>query len=361
MKIVFLGLSVTSSWGNGHATTYRGLVRALVAAGHEVLFLERDVPWYAANRDLPRLPWGRAALYGSLEELRECHGDAVASADLVMVGSYVPDGIAVGDWVLSQACGVKAFYDIDTPVTVGALERGQCAYLASSQVGRYDLYLSFTAGPTLARLEQKLGARRARPLYCAFDPEAYFPEACEPAWDLGYLGTYSACRQPALERLMLEPARLAPALRMVVAGSQYPEGLPWPGNVARIEHLPPAGHRRFYCSQRFTLSATRAEMVTAGWSPSVRLFEAAACGTPVISDPWPGLEDCFEPGKEVLVSWGPVDTLRLLREFGPEERARLAEGARARALAQHTAAHRAEALLGYVREVEAGRRIRAHP
>jgi spore maturation protein CgeB len=361
VKVVFLGLSITSSVYNGHASTYRGLVRALAAAGHEVLFLERDVPSYAADRDLPPLPLGRAALYGSLEELRECHGDAVASADLVVVGSRVPEGIAVGDWVLSQACGVKAFYDLDTPVTVGALERGQCADLAPSQVGRYDLYLSPTAGPALAKLERKLGARRVRPLYCAFDPEAYFPEACEPVWALGYLGAYSACRQPELERLMLEPARQSPELRMVVAGSGYPEGLPWPGNVARIEHLSPAAHRRFYCAQRFTLDATGAQRLTSGGSPSARLFEAAACGTPVISDPWPGLEDCFEPGREVLVSRGPEDTLRLLRDFGPEERARLAERARTRALAQHTAAHRAEALLGYVREAEAGHRVRAHP
>jgi spore maturation protein CgeB len=361
VRLVFLGRSITSSWGNGHATTYRGLVRALVAAGHEVLFLERDVPGAAANRDLPRLPWGRSALYGSLEELRECHGDAVASADLVVVGSCVPDGIRVGDWVLSQACGAKAFYDLDTPVTLGALGRGNCASLSPLQVGRYDLYLSCTAGPTLARLERKLGARRARPLYRAFDPEAYFPENSEPAWDLGYLGTYSACRQPALERLMLEPARREPGLRMVVAGARYPEGIAWPGNVARIEHLSAAAHRRFYCSQRFTLNATRAERFTAGWTPSVRLFEAAACGTPVISEPWPGLEDCFQPGSEVLVSGRPEDTLQFLRAFGPEERMRLAERARARALAQHTAGHRAEALLGYVREVESGRRARAHP
>jgi spore maturation protein CgeB len=355
VKIVFLGRFITSARCGGHATTYRGLIRALTAAGHGVLFLERDEPRHAANRDLPHLPWGRLALYGSLDELRECHGDAVASADLVVVGSNVPDGVAVGDWVLSHAPGVKAFYDLDLPLTLESLERGQCAYLTAAQVRRYDVYLSSCGGAMLERWEHTLGARRARPLYGAFEPDAFFPEAFEPAWDLGYLGTYSASTLPELERLMLEPARQEPGLRMVLAGAQYPEGLAWPRNVARIEHLAPAAHRRFYCAQRFTLDVTCAET-----APSARLFEAAACGTPVIAHPWPGLEDCFRPGTEVLISRGPEDTVRLLRDVGPDERARLAERARARAVAEHTTAHRAERLLGYVREVESGRRARAH-
>ena len=344
MRIVFLGLSITSSWGNGHATNYRALVRELTRRGHEVLFCERDVPWYAAARDLPEPPWGRTSLYGSVEELTERHGEDVAGADLVVVGSYVPDGIAVCEWVLDRAGGAVAFYDIDTPVTLGKLRRGECEYLAAEQVRRFDLYLSFTGGPTLQILERELGARRAIAFYCLVDPEAYRPVAAEVRWDLGYLGTYSEDRQPLLERLLIEPARRAPRLRFVVAGPQYPEEIEWPANVERIEHLAPEEHPAFYAAQRFSLNVTRAEMREAGWSPSVRLFEAAACETPVISDRWDGLERIFAADEEILIAETSDDVLDFLAEAGERERAEIAARARQRVLAEHTAGQRCRLL-----------------
>lgn len=344
MNLVFLGLSITSSWGNGHATTYRGLVRELSERGHQVLFLERDVPWYAANRDLPRPPYGRTELYADLVDLRSRFTGEVRSADFVLVGSYVPEGIAVGEWVTRTAQGATGFYDIDTPVTLARLEGGSAEYLSRSLLRRYDLYFSFTGGPTLERLERRFGARRARALYCSFDPNVYYPERVRLRWDLGYLGTYSACRQKPLERLMLDPARKWREARMVVAGPQYPNEIVWPPNVERIDHLPPPAHRRFYCAQRFTLNVTRADMVAAGYSPSVRLFEAAACGTPIISDWWEGLDTLFEPGTEILVSRSAEQTLRYLRDLSEEERVAIGQRARGRVLSEHTAAHRAEEL-----------------
>ena len=344
MKIVILGLSITSSWGNGHATNYRGLVRALTARGHDVLFLERDVPWYAAHRDLPRPPWGATALYASLDELREDHAAAVRDADAVIVGSYVPDGIAVGEWVVATARGVPAFYDIDTPVTLAALDRGECAYLTRELIAAYRLYLSFTGGPTLSRIEDELGSPQARAFHCLVDPDAY-PVLHEPLrWDLGYLGTYSDDRQPALERLLLEPARRDRGLRCVVAGPQYPDAIDWPPNVERIEHLAPADHPAFYAAQRFTVNVTRADMVAAGWSPSVRLFEAAACAVPVISDAWDGLETFFEPGSEILISGETDDVLRALAEIDEPARRAIGRRARGRVLAEHTADTRAAQL-----------------
>ncbi|MBV9123974.1 MAG: glycosyltransferase [Planctomycetes bacterium] len=343
-----LGLSITSSWGNGHATTYRGLVRELSGRGHEVLFLERDVPWYSANRDLPCPPYGRTELYENLEDLRERFRPEVRHADFVMVGSYLPQGVAVGEWVLKTTRGVTAFYDIDTPVTLAKLARGEEEYLSATLLGRYDLYLSFTGGPTLRYLEECLGARMARALYCSCDPHLYYPEPAPPCWDLGYLGTYSQDRQPALERLMLEPARCWPAGQFVAAGPQYPEDITWPANVERIEHLAPPEHRGFYNRQRYTLNITRANMVQAGYSPSVRLFEAAACGTPIISDCWPGLEEFFRPESEILLARSPEETLHYLREWPEERRVEVGRRARARTLAEHTAAHRARELEGYI-------------
>lgn len=348
MRLVVLGLSITSSWGNGHATTYRGLLREFAARGHEVLFLERDVPWYASNRDLPRPPYCRTELYEDLDELKGRWAEEVRGADSVIVGSYVPEGVAVGEWVTATAGGVTAFYDIDTPVTLAKLERGDYEYLSPELIPRYGRYLSFTGGPTLRRLERELGSPRALPLYCSFDPELYFPEGAEQRWDLGYMGTYSDDRQPPLDLLLKEPARRWRDGRFVVAGPQYPSRLEWPANVERIDHLPPSEHRAFYNRQRFTLNITRADMIRAGYSPSVRLFEAAACGMPIVSDWWDGLDAFFRPGEEILIARAPEDTLAALRELPEDERLRIGENARRRVLREHTAAHRAEELEGYL-------------
>jgi spore maturation protein CgeB len=351
MNIVILGLSITSSWGNGHATTFRGLVRELHARGHDILFLERDVPWYASSRDLPHPDYCQAELYASLDELRARFAEPVRAADLVIVGSYVPEGVAVGDWVVQTAQGVKAFYDIDTPVTLAKLARHDYEYLHPRLIPQYDLYLSFTGGPTLNLLETEYGSPRARPLYCSFDPALYYPEPQPARWDLGYLGTYSDDRQPPLEQLMLDAARQWPAGRFVVAGPQYPATVQWPANTEHMQHLPPAAHRAFYNQQRFAQNITRADMIRAGYSPSVRLFEAAACGTPIISDYWPGLDSLFEFGTEILVAHSAADTLRYLRELPEAERRAIGERARQKVLAHHTAAHRAQELESYAQEL----------
>ncbi len=351
MKIVVLGLSLSSSWGNGHATTYRGLLLELALRGHEIHFLERDVPWFADNRDLTELPGVHLHFYASLDELEDRHLCDVRNADAVIVGSYVPDGIEVGNLVLENATGVTAFYDIDTPVTLAALRRGQTDYLSAGQIARYRVYLSFTGGPTLQELERRWHSPAARPLYCAVDPRAYYRESnVSPSWDLGYLGTYSSDRQPSLERLLLEPARRSSTHRFIVAGPQYPSAIAWPANVERIEHLPPAEHRRFYNRQRFTLNLTRADMIAAGWSPSVRLFEAAACGTPIVSDYWPGLENFFTPGHEILLAHSASEVDRILRDLSPSVAAELGRAAQRRVLAQHTAAHRAMELEAHLME-----------
>jgi spore maturation protein CgeB len=352
VTIVFCGLSITSSWGNGHATNYRALVRELSGRGHDVLFLERDKPWYAAHRDLPEPPGGRTALYGSLEELDEYAAD-IAAAELVVIGSYVPEGVAVAEWVFDHAEGAVAFYDIDTPITLGKLRGGDAGYLSPDLVGRFDLYLSFTGGPTLRVLEEEFGARRAIAFYCLVDPESYRPLQEAPYWDLGYLGTYSDDRQPILERLLIGPARRLGDRDFTVAGPQYPEEIEWPENIERIEHVAPANHPGFYASQRFTLNVTRAQMREAGWSPSVRLFEAAACAVPVITDRWDGLEQIFTPGEEILVADSPDDVIHHLTEIGEDKRLAIGERARARVLAEHTAERRCEQLEAEVAEVVA--------
>lgn len=353
MKLVVLGLSLSSSWGNGHATTYRALLRAFAERGHEVLFLERDVPWYASQRDLPKPDFCRFALYADLAELQRRWRAEVAEADAVIVGSYVPQGVPVGRWVQETARGVTAFYDIDTPVTLAKLAAGDFEYLSPELIPGYGVYLSFTGGPTLRRIEQAYGSPAARALYCSVDAEAYKPLPAPRRWDLSYLGTYSPDRQPTLERLLLEPARRAPELRFCVAGPQYPADITWPANVERLEHVPPADHPAFYAASRYTLNVTRADMIAAGYSPSVRLFEAAACASPIVSDVWDGLETLFEPGREIVLAERPEQVLGLLRGADEAARQAMAEAARRRILAEHTARHRAGELESHLAEAAA--------
>ena len=347
MKLVVLGLTLSSSWGNGHATTFRALLRAFARRGHEILFLERDVPWYRNNRDIADPDYCRLELYGSVEGLDEWIGE-IREADAVIVGSYVPQGVEVGRFVQQHARGVVAFYDIDTPVTLAKLGRGDFEYLSPEIIPGYDVYLSFTGGPTLDLLESRYGSPAARALYCSVDPEAYPPLDLRKRWDLTYLGTYSDDRQPTLERLLIEPARRLPHLKFAVAGPQYPAAIDWPSNVERIEHLPPAQHAGFYVASKFTLNVTRADMIEAGWSPSVRLFEAASCATPVISDRWSGIESLLRPDREIILADTSEDVIDLLtRNSDPSA---IGSAARERILAGHTSDHRASELERHILE-----------
>ncbi len=341
LQCVFLGLSITSTWGNGHATTYRGLLKELSKRGHSVTFLERDVPWYSSNREFSTVPYCTINLYTSLDELKQRFEKLIREADVVVVGSYVPQGIAVGHWITAAARGVTAFYDIDTPVTLASLKENRCDYVSYDLFRKYQLYLSFTGGPTLQYIERKLGSPCARALYCSVDPSLYFPEPQPASWRLGYLGTYAPDRQPALDELLISVARQSPEESFAVAGPQYPAEIDWPQNIERIEHLPARDHRNFYNSQRFTLNITRRDMVRAGYSPSVRLFEAAACGVPIVTDEWPGLETFFKLRTEIIPVRTAQEVLAHLR-MSEDQRLAIGEKARRRVLRFHTAAVRAE-------------------
>jgi spore maturation protein CgeB len=359
LKIVIFGLSITSAWGNGHATTFRSLVRSLHARGHRILFFEKDLEWYASNRDLPDPPFCQMRIFEEWEEVLPAVRREMADCDVAVVGSYFPQGIRAIDEVLDSPAAVKAFYDIDTPVTVAQLrDSGTTDYLRGEQIPGFDLYFSFTGGPMLRELETNFGARRAVPLYCSVDADEYrvWPVHKRYQSDMSYMGTYAPDRQPKIEELFCEPARRLPQHRFILAGPQYPRELRWPANVRRIHHLNPRWHARFYSSSRLTLNVTRRAMIQAGYSPSVRLFEAAACAATMVSDNWPGLDEFFVPGKEILVPCGSDDVVRYLAEAEEAELRRIGKRAQERVLAEHTAEHRAEQFEQYVSSVKAGRR-----
>ena len=347
MKLVIFGLTITSSWGNGHATLWRGLCRALIRRGHDVTFFERDVPYYAGARDLHELPGGTLRLYPAWEEIRDVAEREIADADVAIVTSYCADGLDATELVLSSAAPVRAFYDLDTPVTLDALRTGEpVSYIGPRGLGDFDLVLSYTGGGALDELRTRLGARRVAPLYGHVDPEIHapVPPSEHYAADLSYLGTYAADRQATLETLFIEPARRLPEHRFMIGGAQYPSDFPWVPNIFFRRHLPPDLHPAFYCSSRVTLNVTRRAMAEMGYCPSGRLFEAAACGAPVLSDAWPGLDEFFTPGSEVLVARTSGDSVAAAGT-GDAELARLGRAARERALTDHTAVRRAGELI----------------
>jgi len=350
MKLVIFGLSVSSSWGNGHATLWRGLIRALARSGHNVVFYERDVPYYAQHRDLPRLSEGELRLYRSWDEVwRQASAD-LDSADVGMVTSYCPDGCAAADLILSSATAVKLFYDLDTPVTLVRLRNGEpVPYIPEAGLAGFDLVLSYTGGTALAELRQRLGARRVAPLYGSVDPAIHFPvpPSDHHRADLSYLGTYAQDRQEALVRLFVEPARRLPTRRFLIGGAQYPAGFPWSDNIYFVRHLPPSEHPAFYCSSRLTLNVTRSPMAEMGYCPSGRLFEAAACAAPVLTDSWDGLRDFFEPGFEILMAQSGEDVTAAL-ELSDQDLRRIGQAARERVLAEHTADRRASQLVSAI-------------
>jgi spore maturation protein CgeB len=353
MKLVIFGLTISSSWGNGHATLWRGLCRALARQGHRVVFFERDVPYYADNRDLWEIPGGELILYRSWEEVLPAARRHAAEADVAMVTSYCPDGIAASEVVLDSPAPARVFYDLDTPVTLDALRSGApVAYIGERGLADFDLVLSYTGGAALDQLRTTLGARRVAPLYGHVDPEVHrpVPPLEGPRADLSYLGTYAADRQGAVEALLLEPARRLPERRFLIGGAQYPADFPWTPNLFFMQHLPPAQHPAFFCSSRLTLNATRRAMAEMGYCPSGRLFEAAACGVPILSDTWAGLDEFFQPGTEILTAATTDDALAALA-LGDDERARIARAARERTLEEHTSARRAEELVRRVEEV----------
>jgi spore maturation protein CgeB len=346
MKFVVFGLTISSTWGNGHGTLWRGLAKALARAGHALVFLERDVPYYADTRDYFDIPRGRLVLYRDWEDVRGEARAELRDADVAMVTSYCPDGIAAAELVL-DARATRVFYDLDTPVTLLRLAHGESLpYIGARGLRDFDLVLSYAGGGALDALADRLAARRVAPLYGHVDPDVHRPAVAQTHYraDLSYLGTYSADRQRGVERLLIEPARSRPHARFLIGGAQYPQNFPWTSNIYFVRHLPPIEHPAFFCSSRLTLNVTRAAMAEMGWCPSGRLFEAAACGTPVLSDTWDGLDAFFAPGQEILPAATTEDALAAV-DLTDAELLRIGRAARERALAEHTSEHRATELM----------------
>ncbi|MGI4828019.1 MAG: CgeB family protein, partial [Janthinobacterium lividum] len=302
---------------------------------------------------------GSLRLYRSFEEIRAEAKRVLQEADLALVTSYCPDGPEASELVLECANGVRAFYDMDTPVTLDSLETGaEVGYLPEQGLSGFDLVLSFTGGRALEELRSRLGARVVAPLYGSVNPLAHHPvEAVEGfRAELSYLGTYAEDRQATLERLFIQPAQQRPERRFLIGGAQYPESFPWTENIFFTGHLEPAQHPAFFCSGRATLNVTRRAMAEYGFCPSGRLFEAAACGVPLFTDGWEGLDEFFTPGTEILRVDTAEEVLNTL-SLSDTELGQVAAAARERVLREHTADCRVRDLERILEQV----RSRAEP
>jgi spore maturation protein CgeB len=346
VKITIFGLTISSSWGNGHATPYRAILKALKRLGHQVDFYERDLPYYARHRDFHRLDSGELHLYSDWDSIRLSALAQAAESDAVICASFCPEGARIVDEILQLNNPLKVFYDLDTPVTIAALEHGEVEYLRREQIPNFDLYLSFTGGRTLEELTNNWGARLAVPLYGCVDPEVHSRVDVPPqfACDLSYMGTYAADRQHKLDALFLQPARGLTSKTFVLAGSLYPWDWQWPPNVKRFEHVSASDHSALYSSSRLTLNITRNDMARWGYCPSGRFFEAAACGTPIVTDWFEGLDHFFDPESELLVASSAEDVISALR-LPNSELAEIAARARERTLGEHSGERRARELV----------------
>jgi spore maturation protein CgeB len=357
VKIVIFGLTLSSSWGNGHATLWRGLIAALGTRGHDIVFFEKDASYYAAHRDFTSFPSAELVLYRDWAAVSSTAMRQVAGADATIITSYCPDANSAAHLSFDAAPGaLHVFYDLDTPVTLARVNAGeQVEYLPTGGLRNFDLVLSYTGGDALDCLKTLLGARRVAPLYGHVDPLTHHPVAGDPQRraDLSYLGTYAYDRQIKLERLFIEPARRRPHNCFVLGGSGYPDSFPWTENLWFIRHVPPDRHPWFFCSSRLTLNVTRAEMAAMGYCPSGRLFEAAACGTALLSDSWEGLDRFLRPGEEILVANTTEEALDALG-YSDEELARIARAGRERVLAEHTSVQRSQELIALLEDQSCG-------
>jgi spore maturation protein CgeB len=362
MKITIFGLTISSSWGNGHATLWRGLCKALARMGHKVVFFERDVPYYANHRDARSFDDIDLVLYASWDGIEHRAWRELATTDAAIVTSYCPDALAASECIFDSTRPLSVFYDLDTPVTLSQIRSGlSVPYIGPRGLRDYDMVLSYTGGSALEQLRRQLGAKRTRPLYGHVDPELHHRVARKERFQshLSYLGTYAADRQAAVDELFVEPARARSNCGFLVGGAQFPATMQWPSNVRSIEHVPPAEHAAFFSSSMLTLNVTRAAMAQMGWCPSGRLFEAAACGATLISDTWDGLHEFYSPNKEILLANTHDEVLAALDRDEAEIR-RIGTAAYERTLDEHTCHHRARVLVHALEDARSLQRLDIH-
>lgn len=348
MNIAFFASSLVSAYWNGAATYYRGMVRALHERGHQVTFYEPDAFGRQQHRDMDDPPWARVVVYSAETEAEVLRTvEQARGADLVVKAS----GVGVHDALLEKAVldlqgpgTLVAFWDVDAPATLDRMH-GDAADPLRALVPRYDLVLTYGGGEPVRSAYLGLGARECVPIYNALDPATHHPVKPDARFegDLGFLGNRLPDREARVEQFFLHAAERLPQRRFLLGGSGW-QDKPMPANVNYLGHVYTADHNAFNCTPRAVLNISRESMARYGFSPATRVFEAAGAAACLITDAWEGLEQFFEPGREMLVARDGDEVAAHVEALDADSARRVGQAAYARVLAEHTYAHRAAQL-----------------
>ncbi len=362
MKIAFYGSSLLSSYWNGAATYYRGMLSALARHGHAITFYEPDAYDRQANRDIESPNYAKVVVYPATDEaVRRVIAEASA-ADVVVKASGVgvfDDLLVEGVAAAAHAHAVAIFWDVDAPASLAEMQR-QPDHPIRVSLPRYDMVLTYGGGPPVIEAYEALGARRCVPVYNALDPTMHFRVAPEPrfACDLVFLGNRLPDREARVEHFFLEPAAATPDRDFLIGGSGWGDKA-MPPNLRSLGHVSTRDHNALNSSARAVLNISRESMAATGYSPATRVFEAVGAAACLITDAWVGLELFLKPDEEVLVARDGADVARHLAALTADRARRIGEAARRRVLAEHTYARRAAEVDALLREASARKRARA--
>lgn len=341
MRIAFFGSSLVSSWWNGAATYYRGIIRGLDWLGHDVTFYEPIAYERQEHRDIDDPPWARVVVYAAETE-RQVRGVVADAADADVV--VKTSGVGVFDDVLEDAVaelpGTRLLWDVDAPATLARLHADPADPLRAL-LPAYDRVLCYGGGQPVVDAYRALGARDCTLVYNALDPITHHPVAVDSTEaDLALLANRLPDREERIDEFFFRAAALLPDRRFLLGGNGW-DDKPMPPNVRWVGHVGTEDHNRFNCSAVAVLNVTRESMAANGWSPATRVFEAAGAGACLVTDDWLGIEEFLEPGTEVLVAGDGHDVADHLRELRSGAARAIGERARRRVLAEHTYDHRA--------------------
>lgn len=344
LRIAFFASSLVSAYWNGAATYYRGMVRALHRLGHRITFYEPDAYNRQAHRDIDDPEWATVVVYPATEEGVFRSLESAKGADLVIKAS----GVGVFDELLEaevlrlKGPGTRViFWDVDAPATLERIAADP-ADPFRALVPRYDLILTYGGGDPITRAYRDFGARGCIPIYNALDPDTHHPVPPEARLrcDLSFLGNRLPDRERRVEEFFLGVAEKMPRRGFILAGSGWDDKYR-PDNVRYLGHLWTREHNAFNCSPMAVLNVSRDGMARNGYSPATRVFEAAGAGACMITDRWEGIEQFFEPEREICVAADGDQVAEILEQLTPSLAAAIGTRALARVRAQHTYAHRA--------------------
>jgi spore maturation protein CgeB len=362
VKIAFHASSLLSSYWNGAATYYRGLLSALARHGHAIAFYEPDAYGRQQHRDIDPPDWARVVVWPADEASAAAVIAEAADADVVVKASGVgvfDDLLLDGLLRVARPDAIRIFWDVDAPATLAEM-RGAPDHPVRRALPDLDLVLTYGGGPPVVAAYRALGARACVPVYNALDPATHFPTPADPAFatDLSFLANRLPDREARVERFFLDPAARLPRLRFLLGGNGW-DDKPMSANVRRLGHVGTALHNAFNASPLAVLNVARDSMADVGFSPATRVFEAAGAGACLITDAWEGVELFLAPGEEVLVARDGHDVADHLAGLTPERARAIGAAARRRVLAGHTYAGRAADVDTLLRRTAGAKRERS--